>query len=156
MSRFKPLPFKPIEYLVAGGKKRLFVVFWLLLCLLIIPTGMLTRIFELTGIPINLFGLQLHITVYIPILICVPMCLILGYYWAAIPAYFSTFLVALLGDMPIYWIGHVGDDLQGDSGGYNLTQYPCIFIFYGGELSVRSGRIHRLIYLDLQQSSWLA
>lgn len=104
MSRFKPIPFRPIAYFLAGGHQRRFVVFWLLLCLLVIPSGMLTRIFELTGIPINLFGLQLHLTVYIPLLICVPMCLILGYYWAAIPAYFSTFLVAMLGDMPIYWI----------------------------------------------------
>jgi|GEM_PF-5569159 len=104
MTRFNPIPFKPFEYLKAGGTKRLFVVLWLLLCLLVIPSGVVTRIYELTGIPVSFFGLQFYITIYIPMLICVPMCLILGYYWAAIPAYFSTFLVAMLGDMPIYWI----------------------------------------------------
>jgi diguanylate cyclase len=65
---------------------------------------MLTRIFELTGIPVDVLGLQLHITIYLPMLLCLPMSLLLGYFWGAIPAYCSTFLVALLGDMPLVWI----------------------------------------------------
>ena len=65
---------------------------------------MITRILELTGIPFTLFGIDFHITVYLPLLICIPICLCFGYIWAAIPAYFSTFFVAYIGDMPINWI----------------------------------------------------
>ncbi len=65
---------------------------------------MLTRIFELTGITIDVFGLEVYFTIYIPMMFCIPVCLMFGFLWAAIPAYLSTFLVALLGDMPLHWV----------------------------------------------------
>ncbi len=102
--QYRPIPFKPIKYFRAGGASRRFTIYWLLACFLIVPSGMLTRIFELTGLSITLLGLDLYITIYLPMLICLPMCLVFGYFWAAIPAYFSTVMVAILGDMPLQWI----------------------------------------------------
>ena len=101
---YKPVPFTPKKYWKSQGSHKTFLILWLFLCVFIIPSGMLTRIFELTGIPLTLFGTPFHITIYIPMILCVPLCLIFGYFWAAIPAYFSTFFVALLGDMPLHWV----------------------------------------------------
>ncbi|MFC3194173.1 GGDEF domain-containing protein [Marinicella sediminis] len=104
MSHYQPIAFKPWDYLIQGGPNRRFMLYWLLGCLLVVPSGMLTRVFELTGLTLQIFGLDVHITVYLPMLLCLPVCLMFGYFWAAIPAYFSTFLVAIIGDMPLGWI----------------------------------------------------
>ncbi len=104
MNYYQPVPFQPLKYFSSGGQMRLFILLWLIFCLLVIPSGMLTRVFELTGITLNLLGVEIYLTVYIPMIFCVPLCLVFGFVWAAIPAYFSTFLVAILGDMPIHWI----------------------------------------------------
>ncbi len=100
---YQPVQFRPLELLRNGGTQRGFVLLWLLACLIIMPSGMLTRIYELTGIPIGIFGLEVHITIYLPLILCIPIALIFGYLWAAIPAYVSSFLVGTLGDMPILW-----------------------------------------------------
>ncbi len=104
MYRYLAVPFKPLTYLKSKGIHKKFILLWLLACLVIIPSGMITRIFELTGIPFSLFDIDFHVTIYFPLLICIPMCLCFGFLWAAIPAYFSTFFVALIGDMPMHWI----------------------------------------------------
>lgn len=87
-----------------GGKQRHVLLLWFLLCLIIIPSGTLTRLFEWTGVPLELGSMTVYLTLYIPMLFCVPLVMWLGYWWAAIPAYLSTFAVALLGGMPIGWI----------------------------------------------------
>ncbi|NND60425.1 MAG: GGDEF domain-containing protein [Gammaproteobacteria bacterium] len=101
---FNPLAFRPLSFLREGGSRRTAVVAWLILCAIAIPSGLLTRIFEWTGLAIDMSGTTVHLTVYLPLLICVPLVMWYGYLWAAIPAYFSTFLVALAGGMPLPWI----------------------------------------------------
>ena len=97
------VPFNPITYLLSPGRYRKLVLFWLLSVILIVPTGSFTRWFEWTGIPISAGGIEIYLTAYIPMLLCVPMVLWLGYLWGAIPAYLSTFMVALIGGMPLHW-----------------------------------------------------
>lgn len=104
MYRYQPIPFTPLAYIKKQGIHKKFILLWLLACMVIIPSGMITRIFELTGIPFSLFDIDFHVTIYFPLLICIPLCLCFGFIWAAIPAYFSTFFVALIGDMPMHWI----------------------------------------------------
>ncbi len=98
------IPFAPLQMFRAGGRARRAVLLWLALCTVTIPSGMLTRVFEWTGLAIELGGVTVHLTVYLPLLICVPLVLWYGFLWAAIPAYFSTFLVAVLGNMPTPWL----------------------------------------------------
>jgi diguanylate cyclase (GGDEF)-like protein len=104
MYKYHPIPFTPIKYLKTKGKERTYTLIWIVLCLFVIPSGLITRIFELTGIPFSVFGIDFHITIYFPMLVCIPLSLCFGYSWAAIPAYFSTFFVALIGNMPLHWI----------------------------------------------------
>lgn len=88
----------------AGSKPRAVLLLWLALCVIIIPSSILTRVFEWTGIAIDLGTTSIYLTIYIPMLFCVPLVVWFGFWWAAIPAYFSTFLVALIGGMPLEWI----------------------------------------------------
>lgn len=104
MYEYQAVPFKPLKYLRSGGAYRNFTVLWLALNVLIIPSGLITRYFELTGVPFSLFGVVFHVTVYLPMIICIPICLSYGLIWAAIPAYFSTMVVALVGGMPLHWV----------------------------------------------------
>lgn len=77
---------------------------WLVASLVVIPTGTATRVFEWTGIPIHVGGLDIFVSIYLPLLFCVACVMWLGYVWAAIPAYFATVGVAILGGMPPVWI----------------------------------------------------
>ena len=83
---------------------RRLILSWMILVLAVAPTGMMTRLFGWTGLPMTLGGVDFFVTIYLPVLICVPLVFWLGYLWAAILAYLSSFLVALLGGMPIGWI----------------------------------------------------
>jgi diguanylate cyclase (GGDEF)-like protein len=96
--------FSPLTMWRAGSKPRAVLLLWLALCVIIIPSGILTRVFEWTGIAVDLGTTSIYLTIYIPMLFCVPLVMWFGFLWAAIPAYFSTFCVALFGGMPIEWI----------------------------------------------------
>jgi diguanylate cyclase len=96
---------------------------------------MLTRIFELTGISFQLFGMDLYVTIYVPMLVFLPMSLLLGFWWAAIPAYLSTTMVALLGQMPLYWIAVFA--LANPIG---LAMLTLIYRIFPIEFSLRTGR----------------
>lgn len=97
------LPFKPVDYLAQPGLARNAVLLWLVICVITIPLGTLTRFLDWTGIDLNVFGITLHLTIYIPTLICIPLVLWYGYFWSAILAYLSSFTVALVGGMPLSW-----------------------------------------------------
>jgi len=87
-----------------GGHQRKLALIWLLVCLITIPLAMLTQLMGWTGIPIQFSGLTVHLSIYLPLLTCIPLVLWMGFMWGAIPAYLSTFAVAFLSGMPIAWI----------------------------------------------------
>lgn len=103
-NRFTSIPFRPLTMIKKGGKARRFVILWLVSCALIIPSSVITRFLELTGLEITVGGVSIFFTLYIPMLVCIPMVFWFGYFWAAIPAYLSTFTVAYFGGMPTSWI----------------------------------------------------
>ncbi|MBO6575075.1 MAG: hypothetical protein JJ896_06660 [Rhodothermales bacterium] len=76
-------------------------VVWLVLAVVFVPSGVITRLLEWTGIP--LAGGEVFVTVYIPMLFATACVIWLGYFWAAIPAYLSTAIVALVGGVPLGW-----------------------------------------------------
>ncbi len=97
----RPVPFVALFRRLDVPAHRRFAGLWLVSCLVIVPSGMLTRIFEWTGLPLTVGGVETHITIYLPLVLCLPYVLWFGYLWGAIPAYLSTFCVALLGGMPV-------------------------------------------------------
>lgn len=97
------ISFKPIKMFVAGGEHKQFVILWLISLAIIVPSSLVTRYLEWTGIELSLGGVSFFLTVYLPMLVCIPFAYWFGFWWAAIPAYFSSFLVALVGGMPLEW-----------------------------------------------------
>ncbi len=103
-----PSPPRPIPLVHAfrnlgeDGYRR-FVTAWAVACLAIVPTGMLTRAFDWTGIPVSVGGVRAFVTIYVPLLVCYPLVLWFGYAWGAIPAYLATLGVSLMGGMALPW-----------------------------------------------------
>lgn len=100
----QPVPFAEALRRIREPGYRRWLGRWLLLVLLVVPSGLLTRILEWTGIPLRIGGAELYLTIYLPLVVCIPLVLWFGYWWGAIPAYLSTFAVAMLGGMPLPWI----------------------------------------------------
>ncbi len=100
---YRPLPFWSMVRRPRDPAHRVLVTVWLVSALLFVPTGMLTRWLEWTGLPLTVGGTDLFLTVYLPLFFCTACVLWLGYAWGAIPAYLSTFCVALVSGMPLHW-----------------------------------------------------
>ena len=102
--KYNHLPFRPIAMARAGGHQRNVLMLWLLVCLLTIPSAILTTMLDWTGLPVDVAGIRVHLSIYLPLITCIPLVLWMGFWWGAIPAYLSTCAVAYYSGLPIHWI----------------------------------------------------
>lgn len=56
-----------------------------------------------SGMPMTFGGVEVYITVYPPLVICLLLSLCFGWWWGAIPAYVATLVLALYAGMPPHW-----------------------------------------------------
>lgn len=84
-------------------EKKLIVGGWLLSLLASIGFGLLVVIEGWSGIPIPFGGIEVFITIYPPLLICLWWTLYFGWLWGSIPAYIATLVLALYSGMPLNW-----------------------------------------------------
>lgn len=88
----------------ASRSERLLVfVLWVLLCAASIGLGLASVIWQWSGLPLAFGGVEVYVTVYPPLLICLLLTLTWGWWWGAIPAYASTLTLALYAGMPLPW-----------------------------------------------------
>ncbi|WP_070266910.1 GGDEF domain-containing protein [Duganella sp. HH101] len=76
---------------------------WLASLAASIGLGLASVIYKWSGLPLELGGTELYITVYPPLVICLLWTLTCGWWWGAIPAYLATLTLALYGGMPWPW-----------------------------------------------------
>lgn len=76
---------------------------WLGLTLACVGLGLASVVFEWSGLPLRFGGVEIYITVYPPLLICLLLTLALGWWWGAIPAYLATLSLALYAGMSLPW-----------------------------------------------------
>lgn len=76
---------------------------WLLSVVLCILLGLATVTWQWSGLPLSFGGVDIYITVYPPLLICLWWTLSFGWWWGAIPAYLATLTLALYAGMPLAW-----------------------------------------------------
>ncbi|MBT0962362.1 sensor domain-containing diguanylate cyclase [Denitromonas iodatirespirans] len=76
---------------------------WSGLLLASVGLGLVAVIFEWSGLPLRFGGVEVYITIYPPLLICLLLALAFGWWWGAIPAYLATFTLALYAGMPLPW-----------------------------------------------------
>ena len=86
------------EYQNAG----IFTV-WILTIVTSIGFGIANIEYHWSGLQVNLFGQATYITIYPTLIICTLWTLWFGLLWGIIPAYISTFIVALYSGMPLGW-----------------------------------------------------
>jgi len=76
---------------------------WLVLTVICVGLGLLTVTEQWSGLPLNFGGVDIYVSVYPPLVICMLLTLCLGWWWGAIPAYISTLVLALYSGMPGSW-----------------------------------------------------
>lgn len=76
---------------------------WLLNLLVCIVLGLMAVHYRWFGLPLYFGGTDLHVTIYPPLVLCVLWVMWFGVAWGAIPAYLTTFVLALYSDMPLPW-----------------------------------------------------
>ena len=79
------------------------LLFWLLSCVASIGLGLASVIYSWYALPVEFGGVEIYLSVYPPLLICMWWTCCFGWKWGAIPAYLSTLILALHSGMPWYW-----------------------------------------------------
>jgi diguanylate cyclase (GGDEF)-like protein len=88
-----------------GSRRDRLLVFggWALAVFLSVWLGLQSVIYSWSGLPIRFGGVEVYITVYPPLVICLWWSLCFGFWWGAIPAYFATLTLALYAGMDLPW-----------------------------------------------------
>ncbi len=87
----------------SAAEKRWLLGGWLLSLAICIASGLATVIYRWSGLPLDFGGVQVYITLYPPLLICLWWALCIGWLWGAVPAYLATLTLALYAGMPVPW-----------------------------------------------------
>ena len=72
---------------------------WFGVCIISVMAGLMTTTWN--GIPINVGPLTMDVTFYPPLTLCVLLTLWLGPFWGIVPAYITSFILALHNGMPL-------------------------------------------------------
>jgi diguanylate cyclase (GGDEF)-like protein len=87
----------------AGRAQLTIIGAWLLSVLASIGLGLASVVGHWSGLPVSFGGVELYITLYPPLVICLIWTLCCGWLWGAIPAYLTTLTLALYAGMPAGW-----------------------------------------------------
>ena len=85
------------------GEQRWLLGGWLVLLLLSVGLGLASVMAGWSGLPLSLGGVQVYVTVYPPLILCLWLSLCWGLSWGAIPAYVATWVLAIYAGMPWGW-----------------------------------------------------
>jgi diguanylate cyclase len=76
---------------------------WLASLAASVGLGLATVVYQWSGIALPFAGVQVYLTIYPPLLICLWWTLCFGWAWGAIPGYLATLSLALYAGMPAPW-----------------------------------------------------
>jgi diguanylate cyclase (GGDEF)-like protein len=100
---YQGLSLQKIWQLGSRRQRILISCFWLFSLAASIGLGLVTVLWNWSGVPFAFGGVTVYITVYPPLLICLLWTLCCGWWWGAVPAYLSTLALALYAGMPLSW-----------------------------------------------------
>lgn len=101
-SAYRPVTFKDIRYsnrIAAVG----LLVIWALSTIVCVILGLMAISGSWSGLPLGLGGVDIFISLYPPLTICMLWTLWFGFWWGAIPAYLATFVLALDSGLQLGW-----------------------------------------------------
>lgn len=97
---YRPLTLANLWRYAARQEKFGILGLWLVLTAACVGLGLLSVSAHWSGLPLNFGGVAIYVTVYPPLVICMLLCLCLGWWWGAVPAYLATLVLALYAGMP--------------------------------------------------------
>ncbi|QTN27783.1 GGDEF domain-containing protein [Rhodoferax sp. AJA081-3] len=84
-------------------EKRWILGCWLASLLASVGLGLATVVYQWSGIALPFAGVQVYLTIYPPLIICLWWTLSFGWAWGAVPGYVATLTLALYAGMPTPW-----------------------------------------------------
>lgn len=102
-SRYQPL--SPLRFLRTCKRGTCIAVAaaWLATLAMSIGLGIASIDYSWSGFPLHFGGVDLHITIYPPLVLCMLWAMWFGFWWGAIPAYLATLVLALYAGMSGSW-----------------------------------------------------
>lgn len=100
--------YRPIHFgrLIKEGATRdicIILTAWIIGLIACITLGVMSVSYEWYSLPVTWGGVDMSLTIYPPIVICMLWTLLFGYWWGAIPAYLSTLILSLTFGMDWDW-----------------------------------------------------
>ncbi len=100
---YRPVPLRTFRRDSRPLPRAVLVAAWLATLLLSVGLGLASILFKWSGLPLHFGGLDLHVTVYPPLVFCALWTLWFGFWWGFLPAYLATLTLALYSGMPPGW-----------------------------------------------------
>ena len=100
---YRTLSLRRLRRFAAPHTRWLMLGAWVLLAAACMAVGLLTFSWHLATTPLSIGGFQFYLMIYPPQIVAMLLTLCLGWWWGAIPAYLSTFALAVYADMPWPW-----------------------------------------------------
>ncbi|MCD8547982.1 MAG: response regulator [Aeromonadaceae bacterium] len=100
LKTYHPLP---LAAALKGRHPVLLSGLWLLSLLASVGLGVACVAQNWSGLPLRLGGAELYLTLYPPLIINTLWLFWFGFWWAAIPTYLATLVLALFAGMPVWW-----------------------------------------------------
>lgn len=100
LKTYHPLPLADV---LKGRQPALLLGLWLVSLLASVGLGLACVAQNWSGLPMRLGGAEVYLTLYPPLIINTLWLFWFGFWWAAIPTYLATLVLALFAGMPIGW-----------------------------------------------------
>ncbi len=100
---YGPVPLHRLWRGAAPAPRITLAASWLATLLFSVGLGLASIMFNWSGLPLHFGGLDLHITVYPPLIFCTLWVLWFGFWWGFLPAYIATLVLALYSGVPAGW-----------------------------------------------------
>ncbi|GAA4500512.1 response regulator [Pseudaeromonas paramecii] len=100
LKTYHPLPLAEV---LKGRHPALLLGLWLASLLASVGLGVACVAQNWSGLPLRLGGAELYLTLYPPLIINTLWLFWFGFWWAAIPTYLATLVLALFAGMPVWW-----------------------------------------------------
>jgi len=84
-------------------RSKRWLTLWFISLIACVGLGLASVIYSWSGLPLNVGGVDVYITVYPPLVICLFWVIWAGFWWGFVPAYVATFILALYSGVPVGW-----------------------------------------------------
>ncbi|WP_148716542.1 response regulator [Chitinolyticbacter meiyuanensis] len=101
LTRYAPLI--PRDLLDGGRAGLVLAALWLVCAAGSVGLGLMVVALRWSGVALDFGGVEIYVSLYPPLTLCLLWTLWFGFWWGAIPAYLATFCLSIYSGMPVEW-----------------------------------------------------